>query len=67
MKIVKRSWMSSPVYSVNLWAIPLMFYSIQKYVGIIRPDREWIWWVLIPTSFLFWFVINFKVVKDEND
>ena len=65
MKIIKRGWMSSPISTLNLWMIPLMFYTIQKYAGVIRPDREWMWWVVIPILFSVWFVYNFKIIKSK--
>ena len=65
MKIVKRSWMSSPLTTTNLWAIPTMFYGIQKSVGVVRSDREWMWWGLISTMFLIWFLFNFKIIKNK--
>jgi hypothetical protein len=65
MKIIKRGWMSRPISTLNLWMIPLVFYIIQKYAGVIRPYREWMWWVLIPTLFSVWFVYNFKIIKSK--
>jgi hypothetical protein len=62
MKIVKRSIFSNPIGSMTIWLIPTMSYFFGK-VGGIEYNREWIWWVGIPTLILGWLVLNFKIKK----
>lgn len=62
MKIVKRSIFSNPTGSMTIWLIPTMSYLFGK-VGGIEYNREWIWWVGIPTLILGWLVLNFKIKK----
>lgn len=62
MKIVKRNFMSSPSGSITIWLIPTSFYFSGKIGGIVY-HREWIWWILLPTLFLFWVFLNFKIKK----
>jgi ABC-type dipeptide/oligopeptide/nickel transport system permease subunit len=35
-------------------------------MGIIIPEREWIWWVFIPSLFMVWVIMNWKIVKDKK-
>jgi hypothetical protein len=62
MKIVKRE-MFRPLSTVTLWWIPTMTYFIMKMNDIIAPRKEWIWWVAIPTMFLIWVLLNWKIKK----
>jgi hypothetical protein len=43
-----------------------MAYFIQSLMGIVNPNREWIWWVAIPTMVALWFVVNFKIKKQDG-
>jgi hypothetical protein len=47
---------------MTIWLIPTMSYFFGK-VGGIEYNREWIWWVGIPTLILGWLVLNFKIKK----
>lgn len=60
MKITKREF-ASPMGNITLWVIPTITYIILSMNKMIRPDREWYWWVGIPTLILFWFFINFNM------
>lgn len=64
MQIVKREW-ARPFTTMNLWLIPTLTYVLQKSVGVIRPDREWIWWVGLPIAFSIWVLVNFKFQKNK--
>jgi hypothetical protein len=61
MKIVKRNF-ANLAGSMAIWLIPTMSYLIQK-TGGIQFNREWIWWVGIPTLILVWLLLNFKIKK----
>ena len=63
MKIVKRSFASQPLGSITLWLIPTMSYLFMKMNGV-EFHREWIWWVGIPTMFLVWVLINWRIKND---
>jgi hypothetical protein len=65
MKIIKRKW-ARPIQTMSIFVIPAMTYFIQDFAGIINPDREWIWWVGIPTMVALWFVVNFKIKKQDG-
>ena len=66
MKITKRKEICS-ICSSSIWWIPTITYLIFKVMGdIIKPDREWVWWIFIPTMFLGWVLINYKI-KRNND
>jgi hypothetical protein len=39
-----------------------MSYVVAKIVGVTY-HREWIWWVAIPTMFLIWGLLNWKIKK----
>lgn len=62
MKITKRKY-SSPLNSGVIWFMPTMTYILLSINGAIRPDREYIWFIGLPTLFLFWCFINFKIKK----
>ena len=64
MQIVRRKGIS-PFTTMNLWLIPTLTYVLQKSVGAIRPDREWIWFVGLPIVFSIWVLINFKFQKNK--
>jgi hypothetical protein len=61
MEIVKRE-NACPICSSTLWLIPTMSYVVAKIVGVTY-HREWIWWVAIPTMFLIWGLLNWKIKK----
>lgn len=65
MKITKRK-SASPIQTMAIFVIPAMTYIFQNLMGIINPDREWIWWVAIPSMFVLWFVVNFKIKKQDG-
>jgi hypothetical protein len=64
MKVVRKGFLS-PMLSANLWTIPTFTYIIQKVCGITF-HREWVWWVGIPTMFLVWVLINWKITKSND-
>ena len=64
MKIVKRGFFH-PSKTMNIWLIPTMCYLLQKWMGIVIPSREWIWWVGILIAVSIWLGINFKIVKNK--
>lgn len=62
MKIVKRTEVCG-ICTATLWWIPTLTYFNLKMVNTISPSKEWIWWVVIPTMFLIWGLINWKIKK----
>jgi hypothetical protein len=64
MKIEKR-FLVSPMTTINLWLIPTLMYGIGKLLGTEYNEYEYVWWIGIPTLFLAWFILNFKIVKDK--
>jgi hypothetical protein len=48
---------------MNVWIIPTFTYMLQKSLGVIKPDKEWYWYVGISFAVLLWLVVNFKIVK----
>jgi hypothetical protein len=62
MKIVKRD-LGRPAATATLWVIPIISYTMQKAAGITMTNLEWLWWVTIPTMFVLWLAINYKIVK----
>jgi len=50
-----------------IWVIPLFSYVLQKSIGITRPDREFIWWIALPSIFLFWALISFRIKKTKPE
>jgi hypothetical protein len=63
MRLVKRGDYVNPLASITIWLIPTFFYTIQKMLRIIIPEREWMWWVMIPTTFIIWVLLNWKIKK----
>ena len=64
IKVIKRKHFS-PTKTINIWLIPTMCYLLQKWMGIVIPSREWIWWVGILIAVSIWLGINFKIVKNK--
>ena len=62
MKIIKREF-AWPVATINIWFIPTLTYTMQKVGNTQFNEFEWLWWVAIPSMFVLWFVINFKIKK----
>jgi hypothetical protein len=62
MKLIKRPEVCG-ICTASLWWIPTMTYFIMKMNGIIAPSKEWVWWVAIPTMFLGWVLLNWKIKK----
>ena len=66
MKVVRRNKNINPIASIPLWGVSLFVYILNKSLGIIDPDREWIWWGVIPSLFVVWVIMNWKIVKDKK-
>jgi hypothetical protein len=62
IKITRRVF-SNPIGSMSLWLIPLINYVLIKSITEKNVDREWIIWILLPSLFIIWFFINFKIEK----
>jgi hypothetical protein len=66
MKLVKRTEVCG-FCTASLWWIPTMTYFIMKMNDIISPSKEWVWWVAIPTMFLIWVLLNWKItIKNDK-
>jgi hypothetical protein len=63
MKLVRRNKNVNPSGSSQLWGVSLFMYITAKGMGIIDPEREWIWWGVIPSLFVAWVIMNWKIVK----
>jgi hypothetical protein len=63
-KVVRRNKNINPIASIPLWGVSLFSYIMAKGMGIIDPEREWAWWVLIPSLFMVWVIMNWKIVRD---
>jgi hypothetical protein len=61
MEVVKRE-NGCPICTSTLWLIPTISYVVGNIVGVTY-HREWIWWVAIPTMFLIWGLLNWKIKK----
>lgn len=66
MKITKRDRHQTPTGTITIWLIPTISYIIQKLWGVQFNEYELIWWIVIPISFIVWFIPNFKVTKDNE-
>lgn len=64
MKIKKR-FFALPLATINVWMIPTMSYTLGKLFGTEYNESEYVWWIVIPTLFLAWFILNFKIVKEK--
>ena len=67
MKIVRRNSYIHPASTCSVWVIPSITYLIQKLVGLEFNEREYVWWIGIPAVFIFWFIINFKIAKQQEN
>ena len=66
MKLVRRDKDINPLKTMSLWCVSLFIYILNKSLGIIDPEREWIWWGVIPSLFVVWVIMNWKIVKDKK-
>lgn len=64
MKLVRRNKNVNPLETSPLWGIALFSYIMVKGMGVIIPEREWIWWIALPSLFMIWVIMNWKIVKD---
>lgn len=62
-KIKRRNEFVNPIFSFQIFLIPLMVYIIGK-IGGVKYNTEFIWWIVLPLLFGFWFFVNFKFVKN---
>jgi hypothetical protein len=62
MRIVKRE-VCRPLSTITLWLISTFTYIFEKFNGMINPNKEWVWWMVIPVMFLIWTSINWKIKK----
>ena len=61
MEIIKRTEVCG-ICTASLWWIPIMSYFFMKMNGV-KFHKEWIWGVAIPTMFLGWVLLNWKIKK----
>jgi len=64
MKIKKRI-LANPMATISLWLIPTLTYVMGKLGGMEYNQYEWVWWVGTPILFSAWFILNYKVVKEN--
>ena len=64
MKIKKRI-LANPMATISLWLIPTLTYVMGKLGSMEYNKYEWVWWVGTPILFLAWFILNYKVVKEN--
>lgn len=62
MEIIKRKF-AQPHSNFTLWLVPACSYIGLKVAGAINPNKEWVWWVAIPSLVLLWGLINWKIKK----
>jgi uncharacterized RDD family membrane protein YckC len=66
MEISKRTNVCG-ICTSSLWWVPTMTYFILKMNDVISPSKEWIWWIAIPTMFLIWVLLNWKItIKNDK-
>ena len=65
MKIKGRSF-SNPVGTLIIFLMPFIMYIYLKACGLVA-HREWIWVIMIPALIVFWFILNFRIVKNNGD
>jgi hypothetical protein len=63
MEIKKRN-LTQPLVSSVVWLQPTVMYSLLKTFDQITRN-EWVWWVWIPTTIIVWFVLNYKISKNN--
>jgi hypothetical protein len=52
--------------TASLWWVPTMTYFFMKMNGF-EFHNEWIWWLAIPTMFLIWVLLNWKItIKNDK-
>ena len=64
---LERRLLTSPETTVSLWMIPTLMYGFGKLFGTKYNEYEYVWWIGIPTLFLAWFILNFKIGKDKEN
>ena len=62
-KIKSRSIFTNPILSLQIFLIPLLTYFFGKISGL-KYHSEFIWWIILPLLLMFWFITNFKFVKN---
>ena len=55
----------NPMATISLWLIPTLTYVMGKLGGMEYNQYEWVWWVGTPILFSAWFILNYKVVKEN--
>jgi len=56
------------ICTASLWWLPIMVYISLKIMQSINEPYEWVWWVGMPTMFLVWVLINWKIkIKDDDN
>ena len=61
MEFIKKENICGPC-TASLWWIPTMSYFFMK-MNDVEFHNEWLWWVAIPTMFLVWVLLNWKIKK----
>jgi len=65
MEISKRTNVCG-ICTASLWWIPTTTYLFMKINGV-EFHNEWIWWLAIPTIFLIWGLLNWKItIKNDK-
>jgi len=64
MKIEKR-FLANPMATISLWLIPTLTYVMGKLGSMEYNKYEWVWWFGTPILFFAWFILNYKLVKEN--
>jgi hypothetical protein len=74
MKLVRRDKDINPLKTIPIWGYPLIGYIFTIGLELFYPerewfnhDREWIFWVVIPTLFIMWVMMHWEIVKTKNN
>lgn len=65
MKIIKRK-QSNPLGTLPMILIPSLTYALEKAGGLKFNQYEWLWSVGISIVTLLWFLLNYKIIKNES-
>ena len=56
----------SPLGSSILFVMPSIMYLLLKLAGT-KMHNEWLWYISIPILIVVWFIINFRIVRNNGN
>jgi len=63
---IERRKNSNPWSTFTLWSVPTTFFLTGVAIDSPFISNKWLWWILIPVTFVCWIFMNWVIKKTNN-